>query len=367
MPPIKCGIVGCGNVCDIYFQNGRKFDSFDIIACADILKDRARAKAREYDVPKVLPPEKLITDPDVQLVINLTVPKAHGEIALAALEAGKHVYNEKPLAIDRGQARNLLELAARKNLRVGCAPDTFLGAGLQTCRKLIDDGWIGEPVAATAFMMHHGHEHWHPDPDFFFQPGGGPMFDMGPYYLTALCSMLGPVRRVAASARVTFPQRTVTSEPKRGTTIIVNTPTHLSGTLDFCSGAIGAMIMSFDVWAHRLPQLEIHGTEGSISAPDPNTFGGPVLVKRGRDGDWRELPLTHPHAKNSRGLGVADIANAIQSGRPHRAAGEMAYHVLDIMHAFHESSEAGRHVNIASPCERPAPIPLGLTEGALDP
>jgi predicted dehydrogenase len=367
MQPIKCGIVGCGNVCDIYFQNGRKFDNYEIIACADIVKDRAKAKAREYDIPKVLPPDKLITDSDVQLVINLTIPKVHGEIALAALEAGKHVYNEKPLAFDRGQARNLLELAAQKGLRLGCAPDTFLGAGLQTCRKLIDDGWIGGPVAATAFMMHHGHEHWHPDPDFFFQPGGGPMFDMGPYYLTALCGLIGPVRRVSASARISFPHRTVTSEPKRGSTITVNTPTHVSGTLDFHSGAICTMIMSFDVWAHRLPHLEVHGTEGSISAPDPNTFGGPVLLKRGREGEWRELPLTHMNARNSRGLGVADMANAIGSGRPHRASDSLAYHVLDVMHAFQESSEAGRHVDILSVCERPAPLPLGLAEARVDP
>lgn len=367
MERVKCGIVGCGNVSDIYFQAGRTFEAIEIVACADLIRERAKAKAREHNIGKVLPPERLLDDPDVQIVINLTVPRAHGEIALAALGAGKHVYNEKPIAVERDEARRLLVVGREKGLRVGCAPDTFLGAGLQTCRKILDDGWIGAPVCATAFMMHHGHEHWHPDPAFFYQRGGGPLFDMGPYYLTAMCALMGPVRRVSGATSTAFPERVVTSAPRKGERIAVMTPTHVAGTLEFQCGVVASMIMSFDVWGHHLPCLEIHGTDGSMMLPDPNTFGGPVWVKRGRDGDWREMPLTHGYAKNSRGLGAADMACALRSGRAHRANGELAYHVLDAMHAFGESASIGRHVELESRCERPVPLPLGLAEGEVDP
>lgn len=367
MEPVKCGIIGCGNICDIYFKAGKRFVSIEIVACADLIKDRAKAKAREHGIAKALPVEKLIADPDVEIVINLTVPSAHGDIALAALEAGKSIYNEKPIAIDRDQAARMLALAEEKKLRVGCAPDTFLGAAIQTCRKVIDDGWIGEPVAATAFMMGHGHEHWHPNPEFFYQPGGGPMFDMGPYYLTALCALIGPVRRVGASTRISFPERLITSQPYRGARVKVTTPTHLAGIVDFHNRAIGSIIMSFDVWGHHLPHIEIHGTEGSMSVPDPNCFGGSVMVKRGHDGEWKEMPHTHGYADNSRGLGVADMACSLRSGRAHRANGELASHVLDIMHCFNESSTSGRHVETLRPCPRPEPLPLGLPDGQLDP
>lgn len=366
MEPVKCGIIGCGNICDIYFKAGRRFEHIEIVACADLIKDRAKAKAKEHGIPKALPVEKMIADPEIEIVINLTVPTAHGDIALAALEAGKSVYNEKPLAIERDQATRMLASAAGKNLRVGCAPDTFLGAALQTCRKIIDDGWIGEPVAATAFMMGHGHEHWHPNPEFFYQPGGGPLFDMGPYYLTALCALIGPIRRVSASTRITFPERLISSQPFRGTRVKVTTPTHLAGIVDFHNKAIGTIIMSFDVWGHHLPHIEIHGTEGSMSVPDPNCFGGTVMVKRGQEGEWKEMPHTHGYADNSRGLGVADMACAIRSGRAHRANGELAYHVLDVMHCFRESSAADRHVETQHPCSRPEPLPLGLPDGQLD-
>ena len=225
---------------------------------------------------------------------------------------------------------------------------------------------MGEPVAATAFMTGHGHESWHPDPDFYYQPGGGPMFDMGPYYLTALVVLLGPIRRVTGSARITFPERTITSQPRRGAKIQVNTPTHVAGVMDFASGAVGTVITSFDVWAAQLPRIEIYGSEGSLSVPDPNGFGGPVRIRRPGATEWSEIPLTHAYAKQSRGLGVADMACALRSGRPHRASGELAYHVLDAMHAFHDASREGRHVELASACARPAPLPMGLREGALD-
>jgi predicted dehydrogenase len=257
-------------------------------------------------------------------------------------------------------------LAKQKGVRVGGAPDTFLGAGLQTCRKLIDDGWIGQPVAATAFMLSHGPESWHPSPEFYYEVGGGPMFDMGPYYLTALVSLLGPVRRVSGSARISFSERLITSQPKYGQRVTVETPTHVVGVLDFAAGAIGAIITSFDVWAHNLPRIEIYGSEGSLSVPDPNTFGGPVRVRRAGANEWSDMPLTYGYAENSRGLGVADMAHALQSGRPHRANGDLTFHVLDIMHAVHEASAGGHYIELKSQCERPAAFPLDMPPRLLD-
>ncbi len=366
MKTTKIGIVGCGNISGIYLEAGRVFDILEIAACADLLPERASAKAAEYHIPKACSVEELLADPEIEIVVNLTIPRAHAEVALAALQAGKSVHNETPLAVSREDGRQLLKLAGERGLRVGCAPDTFLGGGLQTCRKLIDDGWIGEPVAATAFMLCHGHESWHPDPDFYYQPGGGPMFDMGPYYLTALVHLMGPVRRVTGSAQTTFPERLITSQPKHGTKIVVNVPTHIAGIMDFASGAVGTIVTSFDVWAAQVPRIEIYGTEGSLSVPDPNIFGGPVFVRRAGASDWSEVPLTHGYAKNSRGIGVADMAYALRSGRPQRASGDMAYHVLDIMHAFHNASREGKHVELSSTCARPASLPLGLREGTLD-
>jgi predicted dehydrogenase len=363
---VKVGIVGCGNISDIYFEAGAKFDILDIVACADLVPERARAKAEKHDVPRVCSTEELLADPEVEIVINLTIPQAHAEVGLAAVEAGKSVYSEKPLTIRREDGALLLQIAKDKGVRVGCAPDTFLGGGLQTCRQIIDEGRIGRPIAATAFMMNHGHEHWHPAPEFYYRVGGGPMFDMGPYYLTALVSLLGPVRRVTGSTQTSFPQRTITSEPKHGQTVRVEVDTHVAGLLDFACGAVGTIITSFDVWAHELPFIEIYGTEGTLRLPDPNTFGGMVRLHRGREQGWEEISLAHAYTENSRGLGVADMAYALRSGRPHRANGEMAHHVLDIMHAIHEASEKGRHITLESSCQRPAPMVLGLPPYMLD-
>jgi predicted dehydrogenase len=366
LKPVKVGVIGCGNICDIYFENGKTFPILDIVACADLVPERAEAKAQKHGIAKACTPEELLSDPEIEIVLNLTVPKAHASVALAALEAGKSVYNEKPLAVTREDGRRMLRLAKEKGVRVGCAPDTFLGAGIQTCRKLIDDGWIGEPVAATAFVVGHGHESWHPDPEFYYQIGGGPLFDMGPYYLTALVNLIGPIRRVTGSARITFPERTITSKPKFGTRITVETPTHIAGVMDFHNGAVGTLIASFDVWAHNLPCIEIHGTEGSLAVPDPNRFSGPVRVRRAGAEEWSVVPFSHPYGGNSRGVGTADMAYGLRTGRPHRANGEMAYHVLDVMQAFLDASERNAHVPVESTCERPAALPLGLREGWLD-
>jgi predicted dehydrogenase len=367
MEKMKIGIVGCGKISGIYFKGGKTFEILAIKACADLIPEKAEAAAKEHGC-RAMTVEELLADPEIQIVVNLTIPTAHYSVAMAAVRAGKSVYNEKPLSVTREQGRNLLAAARKKGVRVGCAPDTFLGGGLQTCRKLIDDGVIGNPVAATAFLVSHGPESWHPDPDFYYKTGIGPMFDMGPYYLTALTSMMGPVKRVSGSARITFPQRTIMSEPRKGTKIKVDVPTHIVGVMDFASGAIGTIIASCDVWSHHLPRMEIYGTEGTLALPDPNIFDGPVRCRRPSDakGEWPEMPLTHGHVENSRGIGVADMAYAIRSGRPHRASGELACHILDIMHGFEDASVAGKYAEMETAPERPAPLPQGLEHGQLD-
>ncbi|MBN1348412.1 Gfo/Idh/MocA family oxidoreductase [candidate division KSB1 bacterium] len=366
LTPANVGIIGCGNISEIYFKNSQKFDILNVAACADLIKEKAKAKAEKYEGVKVRSTKDILDDPAIEIVLNITTPEAHAEISQAALDAGKSVYNEKPLTITRADGRKLLQTAAQKKLRIGCAPDTFLGGSHQTCRKLIDDGWIGEPVGATAFMLCHGHESWHPDPEFYYKKGGGPMFDMGPYYLTALVNLLGPVKRVTGATKTTFPTRLITSEPKYGTVIDVETPTHVVGVMEFANGAVGTIVTSFDVWATRLPCIEIYGTEGSMSVPDPNGFGGSVLVTRGRGGEWKEIPLTHGYADNSRAVGMADLAYGLRTGRPHRASGDLSYHVLDLMHAFHDAADASSYVDLESTCERPAPLPMGLVAWTLD-
>lgn len=364
METTKVGVIGCGNISWVYIEAGKRFPILETVACADIIPERARAKAAEHGVPRAPSVDELLADPDVDIVVNLTVPAAHAEIALASLEAGKCTYGEKPLATNREEGLRVVATARDRGLLVGSAPDTFLGGGLQTCRKLIDDGWIGQPVAASANMMGHGPEGWHPDPEFFYKPGGGPLFDMGPYYLTALVSLLGPVRRVTGSAGISFPERVITSRPRYGTRVTVECPTHVAGVLEFAEGAIGTLTTSFDVWGSQLPLIEIYGSEGTLSVPDPNTFGGPVRLWR--NGEWREMPLSHGYADENRGIGVADMAYARRSGRAHRASGELAFHVLDVMCALYEASERGNFVELGSTCSRPAPLPMGLLPGTLD-
>ena len=294
---VKVGIIGCGNISRQYCEGMGIFPILEIAACADIEIDRAKERAEEYNIPKACSPDELLADPEIQIVVNLTIPAAHAEVNTAALNAGKHAYCEKPFSIYREDGQKVLALAKEKGLMVGCAPETFMGGGIQTCRKLIDDGWIGQPIAASAFMMGHGPEAWHPNPDFFYQTGGGPMFDMGPYYLTALVNLLGPVKSISAMAQSSFAERVISNPNNRfGEKIPVDVPTHVSGNLGFASGAIGTLIVSFDVWGSQLPRIEIYGSEGTILVPDPNTFGGPVYIKKaGYDvrnrTDWEEVPL----------------------------------------------------------------------------
>ena len=356
----RVGVIGCGNISGIYFQNMTSmFDNLEVAACCDLDQSKAQEAAKTYGIPKVLTTKQILSDPEIDIIVNLTTPQQHYDICMAALQAGKHVYSEKPLSIRREDGAQLVRTAQEKGLYLGCAPDTFLGAGIQTCKKLIADGWIGKPVAGTAFMVCHGHESWHPAPEFYYKTGGGPMFDMGPYYLTALVNLIGPVKSVISEAATTFPTRTITSEPKRGTVIDVEVPTHITGVLTFANGALVTMIMSFDVWGAHLPNLEIYGTEGALSVPDPNCFGGSVKVKKSFHDDWHDIPYTHTHSENSRGYGVSDMARAIEEGTPARASGAVAYHVLEVMHAFLQSASEGRRIAIASDPGEISPLAQG--------
>ena len=364
---MKVGIVGCGKISDIYLTNcHERFAGMEVVALADLITEVAQAKADQYGIGRVLTVDELIADPEIDAVLNLTIPSAHAEICEQAIRAGKHAYTEKPLAIDFEDGARLLSLAKEQGVRLGAAPDTFLGGGLQTVRKLLDDGWVGEPVAATAFMTSRGPEGWHPNPAFFYQRGAGPLFDMGPYYITSLVSLLGPVRRLFASTRTTFRERIATSKERYGERIPVEVPTYVAGTLEFVSGAIGTLVVSFDVWKSRLPRIDLFGTLGSIGLPDPNTFWGPVQLFRPGSDDWAEVPLSHGYAENSRGVGLLDLAGAVAGGRPHRASGELSLHVLEVMHGLLEAGDSGTPYEMTTSCERPAALPVGLNDGEMD-
>ena len=359
---MKIGIIGCGNISGAYFGGAQRTDVLEIKSCAD-LNMEAAGKAAEKAGCQAVTVDELLADPEIELVVNLTIPKAHVAVGLQVVEAGKHVYAEKPMGVSTEEAQKLIQLAASKGLRVGGAPDTFLGAGGQTARKALDAGAIGRPVAGTAFMCGHGHESWHPNPAFYYDIGGGPMLDMGPYYVTALVNILGPVKRVAGVTTKAFDERIATSEARAGLRIPVNVTTHLTGVMEFENGAIITMIMSFDMWSHSLPCIEIYGTEGSMKVPDPNGFGGQVMVAP-KGGGWEEAPLAFPN--NARMIGVVDMVRAIRSERPHRASGALTYHVLEIMTAFDKSSQSGQHTEIETKIERPAPFPEGLDEWTVD-
>lgn len=353
------GVIGTGAISGIYLENLSKYPQTNLVALADLDLDRAKAKAEEHNVPKICTPEQLLADPEVEIVVNLTIPAAHYAVSKQALEAGKHVYNEKPLSVTRAEGQALLDLAASKGLRVGCAPDTVLGSGIQTCRELIDSGELGEIVGINGFMMGGGVETWHPNPPFYYQIGGGPLFDMGPYYLSAFIQLLGPVQRVTGMTRISFPVRHITSQPLAGQSVDVETPTHIVSVLGFQNGAIGQLTTSFDTMAGtELRNIEVYGSKATLQVPDPNTFGGTPKIKRRGAEEWEEITLTHPYEENSRGLGVLDMALAIQENRPHRASGDMAQHALDIMHAVHEAAEAGSQIDLTSGNDvRPAPMP----------
>ena len=360
----KVGVIGCGNISDAYFKAAKTFKFIEYAYCADLNMEAAKAKEELYKC-KAASVSELLMKEDVEIVLNLTTPQVHAKVDTMALEAGKHVYAEKPFALSMDEAAPVIELAKKGKLRIGSAPDTFLGGGIQTARKLVDENWIGIPVSGTAFMMCPGHESWHPAPEFYYLKGGGPLFDMGPYYITALINLLGPVKKVTAINGRGFKERTCTSEARFGDKLPVEVNTHIAGILEFQCGTIITLIMSFDIAKSSCPCIELHGTAGSLSVPDPNSFGGPVkFAKVG--GEWQEVPIPFCYTDNMRSIGLADMAKAIGINRKHRCSGELAFHVLEVMCALEKSSAEKKHIYLESSCERPAPLPLGLLHGELD-
>ena len=371
------GIIGCGNISDAYLKGAARSDLINVKAVADIDADAATVKAEAYGV-QAMSVEQLLADGDIEIVINITVPLAHAKVSHAIIDAGKHVYSEKPLAVTLAEGRALMAAANAAGVRLGCAPDTFLGAGHQACRQAIDDGRIGKVLGGAAAVLTHGMEHWHPNPTFFFKPGGGPMLDLGPYYVTQLVNMIGPVARVASLTSRGSKARTVTSEgPMTGELIEVEVPTTVNGVLAFENGANVTLTTSWDVWkSERLP-FEIYCSEGTMLVPDPNFFGGHPKLSNGK-GEWEALDIGAfafgvPNRNDGKGeavadyriIGLLDMAAALESGRPHRANGEMALHALEVMDALVRSSGEGRHIDIESRPERPAPLAEGDGESVF--
>lgn len=354
---MQIGIIGCGKISDAYFTGAEKSGSITVRACADLDLGRAKEKAAQYGC-EARTVDALLGSPDIELIVNLTIPRAHMEVGLRILEAGKHVYSEKPLAITVEDGRKLLDTAERQGLRVGCAPDTFLFAGGQAARKCLDEGGIGKPLWGSAFCCSHGPEDWHPNPAFYYDLGGGPMLDMGPYYLTALVHLLGPAKSVIARCGRGFGERVSMGGPAKGLKIPVHTNTHHTGIVEFGEGVQITLITSFDTWSAGLPNLSIYGTEGTLQPGDPNDFTKTPKVFHSKDKEWRDVQLTH--GDNRRMFGVVEMADAIRKGRPHRASGELAFHVLEIMEAFELSSKSGGSIQIRSQPPRPEALPSGL-------
>lgn len=359
----KIGIIGCGMISSAYFKGGQQAPNVDVVACADISRDAARARAAEFSC-KALAVDELLADDSIELVINLTVPTAHVEVGLQIVAAGKHAYSEKPLGVDVAEGMQLVAAAQQAGVCLGCAPDTFMGGGQQTVRKLVDAGEIGQPLSGVTAFATPGHERWHANPAFFYGKGGGPMLDMGPYYIHTLVNLLGPVHSVVGCTSRGFEQRVATCEAVQGLTIDVACETHYSGVLKFHNGALITMLQSFDVKAHRLPRFELYGTEGTILVPDPNGTGGEVEYMRVGDKAWREVELAYP--ENARMIGVVDMIQALRSHRPHRVSGALAMHALEVMCAFEQSSRTGEHVLIKTKPERPAALPEGLKAWEVD-
>ena len=380
---MRIGIVGVGAISGIYLKNiTNMFQEIEVIGVCDLIRERAEKAVEEYNIPKLYEDmHELFADPEVDLVLNLTRPYEHFDVTMGALKAGKNVYSEKPLGATFEEGLELVKYAKEHNLLIGGAPDTFLGAGIQTSKKLIDDGFIGDVVGASAYMVCRGHETWHPDPEFYYKFGGGPMLDMGPYYITALINLLGPVKSVAGMSKITFPQRTITSAPHYGDIIDVDVPTYITGLMQFRSGVIGTIFTTFDAYVAEVPRIEIYGSKGTLSVPDPNTFGGPVRLYRAAGpkplkGDpalikpeppkFQEIPLLFDYPDTSRALGLADMAKAIETGRARRASSDVTLHVIEVLTSFNKSSAEHRFVDMTTTMEPAAPMVQGLMAGVLD-
>lgn len=364
------GIIGCGNISTTYFRLAPLFKGIEVRAGADINMDAAKARATEYDV-RAETVDGLLKSDDIDIVVNLTVPSVHYDVSKQALDAGKHVYSEKPFVLSVKEGLDLKKRAEKKKLRVGSAPDTFLGGAHQLARHLIDSGKLGRITSGTCHVMSHGMEHWHPNPDFFFQPGGGPILDLGPYYISNLIQLIGPVKRVAALATIPAKERTISSKPRAGEKIPVNTPTTILALLEFENGAAVTFNASWDVWQHAHSPMELYGENGTIHVPDPNFFGGEVRYSKldtpvKKAPKWQH-PFGVPNQKHKQGAmanyrtaGLADMAIAIAEGRPHRCSLEAALHAIDVMTGILTSGETGKFVDMQTTCERPAA--LGIKE-----
>ena len=364
------GIIGCGNISTTYFQLAPLFKGIEVRAGADINMDAATARAKEYGV-RAESVDGLLKSDDIDIVVNLTVPAVHYDVSKQVLDAGKHVYSEKPFVLAVKEGLDLKKRAEKKGLRVGSAPDTFLGGAHQLARDLIDSGKLGRITSGTCHVMSHGMEHWHPNPDFFFQPGGGPILDLGPYYISNLIQLIGPVKRVAALTTIPAKERTITSKPRFGEKVPVNTPTTILALLEFENGAAVTFNASWDVWDHGHAPMELYGEEGTIHVPDPNFFGGAVRYSKSgkpvkKAPKW-DHPFGVPNQKHSQGAmanyrsaGLADMAIAIGEGRPHRCSLEAALHAVDVMTSILKSGETGKFIDMQTTCERPAA--LGIKE-----
>ena len=361
---MKVGIVGCGVISRRYAQNADAFDSFELVACGDLDVACADALAAEHGLA-ALPVERLLADPDIDVVLNLTPSSAHAAVTRAALAAGKHVYSEKPLAVDVTAAAELLDEADRHGLRIGCAPDIFLGGAYQAARRLLAEGAIGEPLAVDAAMIVGGADAWHPNPEQFFRDGAGPLLDMGPYYLTAIVALLGPIRRVAAFARSRRAERTISTGPRAGERFAVTTPTHVAATMELAGGVTANLVASFEADDRYVCDFQLHGTEGVLSLPDPNAFGGRLRLRRGQ-GKWQDVPYASRGAREARGIGLDDMVQAIAAGNGHRASGRLALHVVDAARSILRAAAAGRTERVETAVAQPAPLPVEPAAGPQD-
>lgn len=366
---MKIGMVGVGCISGIYLKNfAEVFKEVELVAVCDLIRERAENAQKKYNIPKLYDTmEELFADPEIDIVLNLTRPYEHYGVSKGALLAGKHVYCEKPLGITIEEGEELVKLAEEKGLWLGGAPDTFMGAGIQTARKLIDEGLIGDFVGGRFVMANHGMETWHPDPDFYYQPGGGPLFDMGPYYITAMINLLGGVKSVYGYGHASYPTRLITAKEHYGETIHVNTPTHIESILTLENGKNVSLFTSFDIYKSRQTNIEIYGTKGTIFVPDPNVFGGDVIFFNGetKQEEHYHYPLAFNYSENSRLLGLADMAKAIETGREGRTTYKQTLHVLEIMDSILKSAKTGKVIEIKSKYTRTAPMDPTLPVGIL--